>query len=235
MKFWKSIRGLGSLDKGNGNDRKKGKKGNEASSNIRRQNNNNNQHYYYWDSGGGGGGSNEYDVDDSLYEEFRMAAATASRSPSQSSTCSTLSLETAAADNQAPLYGTTFVELIKRRGTRLGVEVTEGGKISAGICASSDAATAALPKISSLSVGSWAQRSDVLCVGDSVVSVNGADAGAMSLAQMAQALEVADRVQLEVRYPLPSPGRARNTRQKVIQVERNHTLISYVPIKRLGQ
>ncbi len=52
--------------------------------------------------------------------------------------------------------GTTFVELIKRPGTYLGVVVSEKE-----------------PRIAQLVPGSWAQRSDVLCVGDKICSVNG--------------------------------------------------------------
>ena len=41
--------------------------------------------------------------------------------------------------------------------------------------------------------GSWAQRSDVLCVGDVVVSVNGIDASVMTQSSLIQALDESDR------------------------------------------
>jgi hypothetical protein len=110
-------------------------------------------------------------------------------------------------------YGVTFVELIKRRGTKLGVSVA-GSLVDCG----------AEPRISALQTGSWAQRSDVLCVGDVVVSVNGSHTASMTQADITAALEKTDRVQLEVRYPLPRrapSSRRRTSAQKVIQVLRN--------------
>ena len=75
-----------------------------------------------------------------------------------------------------------------RPGTKLGVTVS-GSLPETGL----------EPRVSGLHPGSWAQRSDVLCAGDVVVGVNGADASVMTQAQLEQALDGADRVQLEVR------------------------------------
>lgn len=85
--------------------------------------------------------------------------------------------------------GTTFVELIKRRGTYLGVTVSQNEEKP--------------PKIQELIPGSWAQRSDVLCVGDVIVGVNGIQASAITRLRLAQILDEADRIQLEVNYKLP--------------------------------
>ncbi len=41
--------------------------------------------------------------------------------------------------------------------------------------------------------GSWAQRSDVLCVGDVIVSVNGIDASALTQSGLVQTLDESDR------------------------------------------
>ena len=65
--------------------------------------------------------------------------------------------------------GTTFVELIKRPGTYLGVVVYEREA-----------------KIAQLVNGSWAQRSDVLCVGDRIISVNGLAAESLSHEMLAR-------------------------------------------------
>ena len=103
-------------------------------------------------------------------------------------------------------YGTTFVELIKRKGTRLGV-VVSGSVLDQGV----------EPRISELILGSWAQRSDVLCVGDVVVSINGVSTMTMSQKDINKAIETSDRVQLEVRYPLPQlvPSRNRFTSKSI--------------------
>ena len=91
--------------------------------------------------------------------------------------------------------GTTFVELIKRQGTYLGVMV--GGSIT-----NNDEDSSA-PRITQLIPGSWAQRSDVLCVGDVIVGVNGIDADSLSREKLRQILDESDRIQLEVNYKLP--------------------------------
>lgn len=100
------------------------------------------------------------------------------------------------------LFGTTFVELIKRQGTRLGVKV-QGSLVDKGKRAAFAAQTikkrsvsshkwfvnvnAGLePRIAELVDGSWAQRSDVLCVGDSVISINGASTAAMTQGDIVQ-------------------------------------------------
>ena len=82
--------------------------------------------------------------------------------------------------------GTTFVELIKRQGTYLGVMV--GGSIT-----NNDEDSSA-PRITQLIPGSWAQRSDVLCVGDVIVGVNGIDADSLSREKLRQILDESDRL-----------------------------------------
>ncbi len=126
---------------------------------------------------------------DPIYEDFGSCASNRSssrqhRGHSQSPSPSNSSLASLGHNS----FGTTFVELIKRPGTKLGVSVS--GSLSE---------TGSAPEICGLTVGSWAQRSDVLCLGDQVVGVNGADATNMTEAQLALALDGADRVQLEVR------------------------------------
>ena len=91
--------------------------------------------------------------------------------------------------------GTTFVELIKRQGTYLGVMV--GGSNT------TDDEDSSAPRITQLIPGSWAQRSDVLCVGDVIVGVNGIDADSLSREKLRQILDESDRIQLEVNYKLP--------------------------------
>lgn len=98
--------------------------------------------------------------------------------------------------------GTTFVELIKRPGTYLGVVVADREP----------------RKISQLVPGSWAQRSDVLCVGDRIISVNGLAAESLSHSMLARTLDESDRIQLEVRYRLPPLPTILGRRKKVIQV-----------------
>ena len=49
------------------------------------------------------------------------------------------------------------------------------------------------PRIADLVAGSWAQRSDVLCVGDVIVSVNGIDASALTHSGLVQTLDESDR------------------------------------------
>ena len=112
------------------------------------------------------------------------------------------------ASNDQDAYGTTFVELIKRKGTKLGV-IVSGSVVDHGL----------EPRIAELSAGSWAQRSDVLCVGDIVVSINGVSTATMTQKMLSQTFDKSDRIQLEVRYPLPPhpPPRSRYT-TKVIQV-----------------
>lgn len=97
--------------------------------------------------------------------------------------------------------GTTFVELIKRPGTYLGVVVNEREA-----------------KIAQLVPGSWAQRSDVLCVGDRIVSVNGIAAESLSHDMLARTLDDSDRIQLEVKYRLPPLPTILGRKKKVIQV-----------------
>ena len=109
---------------------------------------------------------------DSLYEEFRTGET-----------------------------GTTFVELIKRPGTYLGVVVSDRE-----------------PKIAQLVPGSWAQRSDVLCVGDRIMSVNGMAAESLSQAMLSRNMDESDRIQLEVRYRLPPQPTILGRRKKVVQV-----------------
>ena len=97
--------------------------------------------------------------------------------------------------------GTTFVELIKRPGTYLGVVVYDREA-----------------KIAQLVPGSWAQRSDVLCVGDRIISVNGMAAESLNHDLLARTLDDSDRIQLEVRYRLPPQPTILGKRKKVIQV-----------------
>ena len=49
------------------------------------------------------------------------------------------------------------------------------------------------PRIADLVSGSWAQRSDVLCTGDVIVSVNGIDASALTQSGLVQTLDESDR------------------------------------------
>ena len=105
--------------------------------------------------------------------------------------------------------GTTFVELIKRPGTHLGVIVTGGRD------------TGLKPRIADLVSGSWAQRSDVLCVGDVLVGINGRDCAVMTQHELVQLLDTADKVQLEVKYRLPPSGPSVRTRTKALQVTLN--------------
>ena len=102
---------------------------------------------------------------------------------------------------KAQELGTTFVELIKRPGTYLGVVVSDRE-----------------PKIAQLVPGSWAQRSDVLCVGDRIISVNGMAAESLSHDMLARTLDDSDRIQLEVRYRLPPQPTILGRRKKGIQV-----------------
>ena len=108
--------------------------------------------------------------------------------------------------------GTTFVELIKRQGTYLGVMV--GGSNT------NDDEDSSAPRITQLIPGSWAQRSDVLCVGDVIVGVNGIDADSLSREKLRQILDESDRIQLEVNYKLPplAPSINSSTMTKLIQV-----------------
>ena len=68
--------------------------------------------------------------------------------------------------------------------------------------------------------GSWAQRSDVLCVGDRIVGVNGTAAESLSRDRLRQILDESDRIQLEVNYKLPpsAPSLNGSTITKLIQV-----------------
>ena len=74
------------------------------------------------------------------------------------------------------------------------------------------------PKIAQLVPGSWAQRSDVLCVGDRIMSVNGMAADSLSHSMLARNLDESDRIQLEVRYRLPPQPTILGRRKKVVQV-----------------
>ena len=49
------------------------------------------------------------------------------------------------------------------------------------------------PRIGDLQSGSWAQRADVLCVGDAVVGVNGASTAGMTQEELNRAVDLADR------------------------------------------
>ena len=77
------------------------------------------------------------------------------------------------------------MELIKRQGTYLGVVVgtfnTNEEKFA--------------PRITQLIPGSWAQRSDVLCVGDMIVGVNGMDAESLNQDRLRQILDESDRLE----------------------------------------
>ena len=77
------------------------------------------------------------------------------------------------------------------------------------------------PDTAELVPGTWAQRCDVLRAGDVVVGINGVSTATMTQRDIAQLLERSDRVQLEVRYPLPPRPPSRNRfRSKIIQVRR---------------
>ena len=112
---------------------------------------------------------------------------------------------------RAQEMGTTFVELIKRPGTYLGVVVSDRE-----------------PKIAQLVPGSWAQRSDVLCVGDRIISVNGMAAESLSHDMLARTLDDSDRIQLEVRYRLPPQPTILGRRKKVIQVRNLVQRLSFI-------
>ncbi|XP_023346624.1 glutamate receptor-interacting protein 2 isoform X2 [Eurytemora carolleeae] len=103
-------------------------------------------------------------------------------------------------------FGITFVELIKRAGTHLGVIVT-GGKD-----------TGLKPRIADLVPGSWAQRSNVLCAGDIMLNLNGKECSNMMQHQIVEMLDTADKVQLEVKYRLPPLCPSSRTRPRVIQI-----------------
>ena len=77
------------------------------------------------------------------------------------------------------------------------------------------------PKIAQLVPGSWAQRSDVLCVGDRIMSVNGMAAESLSQAMLSRNMDESDRIQLEVRYRLPPQPTILGRRKKVVQVSCN--------------
>ena len=81
--------------------------------------------------------------------------------------------------------GTTFVELIKRQGTYLGVVVGTN----------STNEETYIPRITQLIPGSWAQRSDVLCVGDIIVGVNGIEAESITREKLRQILDESDRLE----------------------------------------
>ena len=88
--------------------------------------------------------------------------------------------------NLSSKVGTTFVELIKRQGTYLGVVIGGGG---------GDDDKSTPPRITQLIPGSWAQRSDVLCIGDVIVGVNGIIADSMTQEQLRQTLDESDRLE----------------------------------------
>ena len=81
--------------------------------------------------------------------------------------------------------GTTFVELIKRQGTYLGVVVGTNDSNE----------ETYVPRITQLIPGSWAQRSDVLCVGDIIVGVNGMEAESLTREKLRQILDESDRLE----------------------------------------
>ena len=76
------------------------------------------------------------------------------------------------------------------------------------------------PRIADLVLGSWAQRSDVLLVGDVLVGVNGLECASMTQHTIVQTLDTADKVQLEVKYRLPPLGPSNKTKTKVLQVKK---------------
>ena len=117
---------------------------------------------------------------------------------------------------RAQEMGTTFVELIKRPGTYLGVVVSDRE-----------------PKIAQLVPGSWAQRSDVLCVGDRIISVNGLAAESLKHDMLIRTLDESDRIQLEVRYRLPIIPSIMGKRKKVIQVNNIIWTLSEITKKNL--
>ena len=114
-------------------------------------------------------------------------------------------------------YGTTFVELIKRTGSHLGVIVT-GGKD-----------TGLKPRVADLVPGSWAQRSNVLCVGDLLLNLNNVDCSNLTQHQIVQKLDTTDKVQLEVKYRLPPAGPSPRARTKVIQVIATVFILFIIP------
>ena len=81
--------------------------------------------------------------------------------------------------------GTTFVELIKRQGTYLGVVVGTNDSNE----------ETYVPRITQLIPGSWAKRSDVLCVGDIIVGVNGMEAESLTREKLRQILDESDSLE----------------------------------------
>ena len=90
--------------------------------------------------------------------------------------------------NLCSQVGTTFVELIKRQGTYLGVVVADNNTNE----------ESGAPRITRLIPGSWAQRSDVLCVGDMIVGVNGMEAESLGRDRLRQILDESDRLELSI-------------------------------------
>ena len=87
------------------------------------------------------------------------------------------------------------------------------------------------PKIAQLVPGSWAQRSDVLCVGDRIMSVNGMAAESLSQAMLSRNMDESDRIQLEVRYRLPPQPTILGRRKKVVQVSYTIYILFFVKLK----
>uniref|UniRef100_A0A8C9TJ81 Glutamate receptor interacting protein 1 n=1 Tax=Scleropages formosus TaxID=113540 RepID=A0A8C9TJ81_SCLFO len=91
------------------------------------------------------------------------------------------------------LRGTSLVELMKKEGTTLGLTVS-GGIDKDG-----------RPRVSNLRQGGIAARSDQLCVGDYIKSVNGINLTKFRHDEIISLLKnVGERVVLEVEYELPS-------------------------------
>ena len=143
----------------------------------------------------------------------RSGSCVRAETPSGPSSVPTRRRSSSSRGSSSSLYedscGTTFVELIKRPGTHLGVIVTGGRD------------TGLKPRIADLVSGSWAQRSDVLCVGDNMVGLNGRDCHLMTQHEIVQMLDTADKVQLEVKYRLPPSGPSSRARTKALQVTLN--------------
>ncbi|CAM9440051.1 unnamed protein product [Lampetra planeri] len=91
--------------------------------------------------------------------------------------------------------GTVTVELVKKEGSSLGLTVSGG--------ADKDSK----PRVSSLRAGGVAAKSDQLCVGDYLHSVNGIHVSRLRHEEIVSLLRsIGERALLEVEYPLPPPA-----------------------------
>ena len=107
----------------------------------------------------------------------------------------------------------------KLKGSHLGVVVTEesGGR-------------GGPPKIQDLIPGSWAQRSDVLCVGDVIVGVNGVQASSVSRQSLRQVRMT--HVEGSFLFPCSSYGKGRDREGRILI---NARLPLHLPFQNRGK